>query len=109
MDGYYSPWNSDQRLPSSDEDSDILPQLKASPFSSESNREFHSEDSGPVSSLHLSGRIISVTFTIPYRLQARQGGDDWVRMIQFFLPSPALPFRIHYSPVEFSRADPSSE
>lgn len=109
MDGHYSPWNSDQRLAASDEDSDLLPQLKASPSGSEGNREFRSEDSGPVSSLHLSGRIISVTFTIPYRLQAREGENDWVRMLRLLLPSPALPFRIRYSPVEFSRADPSSE
>ncbi|KAK1238997.1 hypothetical protein MKX08_006058 [Trichoderma sp. CBMAI-0020] len=77
MDGYRSPWNSDQVFVASDEDSDLSLPFKASLSGSEGNHASSEQDFGPVTSLHLSGRIISVTFTIPYRLQARKGGDNW--------------------------------
>lgn len=86
MDGHRSPWNSDQVFVASDEDSD-LSQFKASFSGSEGNHGSSERNFGPVSSLHLSGRIISVTFTIPYRLEAQKGRDDWVRMLRLFLPS----------------------
>ncbi|PNP38334.1 hypothetical protein TGAMA5MH_09692 [Trichoderma gamsii] len=77
MDGHHSPWNSDQVLVASDEDSDLSLQIKASLSGSEYSQGSSEQDFGPVSSLHFSGRIISATFTIPYRLQARKGRDDW--------------------------------
>ncbi|KAM0470541.1 hypothetical protein ACHAPX_009908, partial [Trichoderma viride] len=77
MDSHHSPWNSDQVLVASDEDSDLLLQLQASLSGSECNQGSSEQDFGPESSLHFSGRIISVTFTIPYRLQALEGKDDW--------------------------------
>lgn len=86
MDSRHSPWNSDQVLVASDEDSDLLLQLQASLSGSECNQGSSEQDFGPESSLHFSGRIISVTFTIPYRLQALKGKDDWVRMLRLSLP-----------------------
>lgn len=86
MDGHHSPWNSGQVFNASDEDSELSLQFNASISGSGGNPRSSERDFGGVTSLHLSGRVISVTFTIPYKLQARKGTTDWVRMLWLSLP-----------------------
>ncbi|KAL7921033.1 hypothetical protein ACQKWADRAFT_134560 [Trichoderma austrokoningii] len=72
MDSYRSPWNSGVHIfDNSDEDD--------SPANSASGSSYRSTESDldRTRSLRLSGRIISVSLTIPYRLQAPEEGGDW--------------------------------
>jgi hypothetical protein len=55
-------------------------QFDASISGSEDNHKSSKYDLDGLSWLNLSGRIISVTFNIPYNLRARKGGCDWVRI-----------------------------
>jgi hypothetical protein len=93
MDSRHSIWNLEQFYAGSDEDSELSLQFGASNSGLEDNCKSSVQSFGSEPSLHISGRVISVTFTIPYRLQFREGKDDWVRMLQQYLPSLSFQLR----------------
>lgn len=103
MDNQHLLWNPDLAFGASAESSEC-PLLFDASISGD-NPSSSENDFGGLSSLRLSGRIISVTFTIPYNLRAQKGGHGWVRTFNSpFSPSYncdlSLPFNI-------PKADPS--
>lgn len=85
MDGQHSPWNYGQVFNTSGESSESVLQFDASFSGSRGTSRTSEHDPGGMPSLDLSGRVISVTFTIPYKLRARKRRHDWVCILQFSL------------------------
>lgn len=85
MDSQHLPWNYGQVSNASVESSESILQFDASFSGSRDNPRTPEHDFSGLSSLDLSGRVISVTFTIPYKLRALKRRHDWVFILQFFL------------------------
>lgn len=85
MDSQPPSGNSSQVVDTSDKNSEPPLQFETSVSGSGDYRRPSEHDFSELSLLKLSGRVISVTFIIPYKLQAPKEGDDWVRISQLSL------------------------